>query len=167
MQFAQSLKRILNEKGITKYRLAKELGVHQTTVKNWLDGKTEPKFETIEKIAFFLNVTPSDLFNDNYDYFGADQEEAEKVFRDYFKEYTEYQKNIHKRIQNGEIQQIRDEIFDAALNYKDEPLSDQAIMYKDTITKYNSLNTLGKNKANEYITDLSEQEKYTKPDNED
>lgn len=37
----------------------------------------------------------------------------------------------------------------------------------DTIAKYDSLNTLGQQKANEYITDLSEQEKYTKPDNED
>ncbi|MCI7804996.1 MAG: helix-turn-helix domain-containing protein [Oscillospiraceae bacterium] len=37
----------------------------------------------------------------------------------------------------------------------------------DMIMKYNKLNTLGQHKANEYITDLSEQEKYTKPDNED
>ena len=31
----------------------------------------------------------------------------------------------------------------------------------DTISKYDSLNDTGKQKANEYITDLSEQEKYT------
>lgn len=31
----------------------------------------------------------------------------------------------------------------------------------DTILKYDCLNDVGKQKANEYITDLSEQEKYT------
>ena len=35
------------------------------------------------------------------------------------------------------------------------------------IKNYASLNLSGMIKANEYITDLSEQEKYTKPDNED
>lgn len=37
----------------------------------------------------------------------------------------------------------------------------------DTICKYDKLNKLGKQKANEYITDLSEQEKYTTPDQND
>ena len=37
---------------------------------------------------------------------------------------------------------------------------------QDTIAKYDSLNALGQKKANEYITDLSEQEKYTTPDEE-
>ena len=32
----------------------------------------------------------------------------------------------------------------------------------DTILKYDCLNDVGKQKANEYITDLSEQEKYSK-----
>ena len=38
---------------------------------------------------------------------------------------------------------------------------------QDTISKYDSLNALGQKKANEYITDLSEQEKYTTPDEEE
>lgn len=38
---------------------------------------------------------------------------------------------------------------------------------QDTIAKYDSLNALGQKKANEYITDLSEQEKYTTPDEEE
>ena len=41
------------------------------------------------------------------------------------------------------------------------------LLKQDTISKYDILNTFGQQKANEYITDLSEQEKYTKPDNED
>ena|GEM_PF-6068075 len=55
----------MQEKQITKYRLAKLLGVHQTTVKNWLDGKTEPKFDMIEKIANALNITTDDLMVDD------------------------------------------------------------------------------------------------------
>ena len=32
----------MKERGESNYRLAKEIGVSQTTVKNWLDGKNEP-----------------------------------------------------------------------------------------------------------------------------
>lgn len=41
------------------------------------------------------------------------------------------------------------------------------LLKKELINAYNSLNTTGKCKVNEYIIDLSELEKYTKPDNED
>lgn len=64
MQVAQRIEKIMQEKGITKYRLAKELGVHQTTVKNWLDGKTEPKYEMLERIAAVLSIEAWRLFYD-------------------------------------------------------------------------------------------------------
>lgn len=32
----------MKEKGESNYRLAKEIGVSQTTVANWLSGKNEP-----------------------------------------------------------------------------------------------------------------------------
>ena len=42
MRFAETLAGLMKEKGESNYRLAKEIGVSQTTVKNWLDGKNEP-----------------------------------------------------------------------------------------------------------------------------
>ena len=46
------------------YRLAKEVGVHQTTVKNWLDGESEPKIAALEKIVGLLGVSYDELLGD-------------------------------------------------------------------------------------------------------
>lgn len=42
MRFAETLAKLMQEKGETQYRLAKEIGVSQAAVKNWLDGNTIP-----------------------------------------------------------------------------------------------------------------------------
>ena len=65
MHFPQRLHAIMKQKELSNYKLAKELGVHQTTIRNWLDGKTVPKFETIERIALILDVSPLQLLFDN------------------------------------------------------------------------------------------------------
>lgn len=49
--------------------------------------------------------------------------------------------------------------------YEFEKYTDKRIE-EDMIKKYRKLNSTGKQKANDYITDLSEQEKYTTPDEE-
>ena len=42
MRFSETLAALMKEKGESNYRLAKEIGVSQTTVANWLSGKNEP-----------------------------------------------------------------------------------------------------------------------------
>lgn len=42
MRFAETLAKLMQERGETQYRLAKEIGVSQAAVKNWLDGKAIP-----------------------------------------------------------------------------------------------------------------------------
>lgn len=42
MRFAESLAKLMQERGETQYRLAKEIGVSQAAVKNWLDGSAIP-----------------------------------------------------------------------------------------------------------------------------
>lgn len=42
MRFAETLAELMRERGESRYRLAKELGISQTTIKNWLEGKNEP-----------------------------------------------------------------------------------------------------------------------------
>lgn len=56
MGFAQRLKQAMADRSITMYRLAKELGVHQTTIKNWLDGKGEPHLRQLQQIARILDA---------------------------------------------------------------------------------------------------------------
>ena len=42
MRFSETLAALMKEKGESNYRLAKEIGVSQTTVANWQSGKNEP-----------------------------------------------------------------------------------------------------------------------------
>lgn len=57
MAFAQRLSELLKKGNMTAYRLSKTLGVHQTTVKNWLEGNSTPRTEYIEKIAEHFGVS--------------------------------------------------------------------------------------------------------------
>lgn len=57
MTFAQRLAELLKNGNMTAYRLSKTLGVHQTTVKNWLDGNSKPRTEYMEKIAEHFGVS--------------------------------------------------------------------------------------------------------------
>lgn len=63
MQIAQNLQKIMTLKHVSKYRLAKLLNVHQTTIKNWIDGKTVPSPEKVSRIAAALNVYESELLD--------------------------------------------------------------------------------------------------------
>ena len=42
---------------MSKYRLAEEIGVHQTTIKNWLEGNTVPSASDMNKIAVYFDVS--------------------------------------------------------------------------------------------------------------
>ncbi|WP_324824994.1 helix-turn-helix domain-containing protein [Sinanaerobacter sp. ZZT-01] len=56
MTFSEILRRLMKNGNITPYRLSKDLNVHQTTIKNWLDGQT-PGPENIQKIANRFHVS--------------------------------------------------------------------------------------------------------------
>lgn len=60
--------KIINEKGITPYKVWKETGVSQTTLSSWKKGTYTPKLETLEKIADFLEVDVYYLNGDNLPY---------------------------------------------------------------------------------------------------
>ena len=61
MNFAQALKKAMAEKGVTAYRLSKDLGVHQTTISNWLNGKSAPRMRIVHRISQVLGVQIDDL----------------------------------------------------------------------------------------------------------
>ncbi len=49
--------RLLSEKGITAYRVAKETGIPQSTFTSWKNGVYSPKDEKMKKIADYLGVS--------------------------------------------------------------------------------------------------------------
>lgn len=48
---------LLQERGITPYRVAKETGVSQGSLSDWKNGKSTPKYEKMIKIAEFFGVS--------------------------------------------------------------------------------------------------------------
>lgn len=59
--------RLLKEKGLTAYRVAKDTGVTTATLTSWKQGKYTPKAEKLQKIADYLGVTVDYLKGENTD----------------------------------------------------------------------------------------------------
>lgn len=59
--FANRLKTLRNEKGVTQAELAKYLNVSQNAVYNWENEKREPNIKSIERLAKYFNVSASYL----------------------------------------------------------------------------------------------------------
>lgn len=49
--------KLLEERGITAYRVAKETGINTATFTSWKQGKYTPKRDKLQKIAEYLGVT--------------------------------------------------------------------------------------------------------------
>lgn len=48
---------LLKARGITAYRVAKDLGLSPTVFSDWKTGKSKPKIEKLKKIADYFGVT--------------------------------------------------------------------------------------------------------------
>jgi transcriptional regulator with XRE-family HTH domain len=57
--FRRRLKDIKEKEGITIYRLAKNIGVNEATVRGWLTGRTEPRGKNLTKLAAHFKVHPA------------------------------------------------------------------------------------------------------------
>ena len=64
MGFAQNLKYIKDQLGLTNYRLAKLFGCSQSSLINWLDNGVIPHAKTRQKIADHFGITLAELDGD-------------------------------------------------------------------------------------------------------
>lgn len=62
MEVKERLKQILQEKGWTQYRLAKECSIPQATLENIFQRGTVPTIYTLEAICKTLNITLAQFF---------------------------------------------------------------------------------------------------------
>lgn len=56
---------ILQERGITPYKVSKETGVSQSTLSDWKKGRSTPKSDNMKKIADYLDVSVDYLMTGN------------------------------------------------------------------------------------------------------
>lgn len=64
MNIAEPLKKMMDEKKVSRSRLGREIGVHTSTVSNWLDGK-DVKLENLATLCSYFDCT--------MDYFVGDE----------------------------------------------------------------------------------------------
>lgn len=57
MSFEKNLNRLMNERGLSRYRISKDLGVSPQTACNWADGKSIPDIKSAMKLAEYFGVT--------------------------------------------------------------------------------------------------------------
>lgn len=49
--------KLLEERGVTPYQVFKATGVAQSSLSDWKNGKSKPKYEKMVKIADYFNVS--------------------------------------------------------------------------------------------------------------
>lgn len=60
----EKLQQMQTERFETNYALAKNIGVHQTTIKNWKDGKVTPQLEHLGLLASHFGCTVDELLKE-------------------------------------------------------------------------------------------------------
>lgn len=53
----QKFKNLLDARGVTSYKVAKDLGFNPTLFSDWKSGKSNPKADKLKKIAEYFGVT--------------------------------------------------------------------------------------------------------------
>lgn len=72
MTIGERIKKLRLEKGLTQQQLSEKCGIDSANLRKYELGKQNPKFETIERIAKALEVSPFDLKLGEYSQAGLD-----------------------------------------------------------------------------------------------
>lgn len=147
----ENIKRIRKQKGLTQQQLADVLNVKRAAISKYEKGIVSPNSEQLWKIADALGVRLQHLIEDPKSIWEMDAEELAVIEEE------------HEFIKSLTGTSLQDKRVDEAIAARKQQLAVKQHR-SNIIAKYDSLNSLGRQKADEYITDLSEQEKYTVPD---
>ena len=59
--FSINLKRMMDQRGVSRQDLSKMLGVSYFTISDWVNGKKYPRMDKVEMLADYFGVLKSDL----------------------------------------------------------------------------------------------------------
>ena len=62
--FSINLKRLMEQKGISRQDLSKVLGVSYFTISDWVNGKKYPRMDKVEMLATYFGILKSDLIEE-------------------------------------------------------------------------------------------------------
>lgn len=110
---------LLQKKGVSSYKVAKEAGVTQTALSNWKSGRSTPTAKTLQKIADYFGVTIDYLMtgNDSSEQQGLTARDNRDIAKDL--------DNIMKKLTSGE---------NGPASYNGEEISPEAAeLFKDEL----------------------------------
>lgn len=82
MEFSYKLRLLIEEKNITQKQLAGDLQIPVSTLGGYVQGTSEPDFETLKMIAGYFGVTPNYLLDYHTNNIKNDKEEdILRIFR--------------------------------------------------------------------------------------
>lgn len=158
--FAETLRRLMKEKGITHKALSSTVGVHRTTITDYVNSRRLPPEEVFHRIhqvlpdkelydAYFAETRPKDRKNkplisaDNsvYNYYAAKQENLDEINRNLDLILKKYGEKVAEK-------QDKDEYYIA-----------HALMYLVNFMQHENLNKLF---PTDYIRYVKLLEKYNK-----
>ena len=61
MEFSQKLKLLMQERKLSAYKMANDLHCSQTTIRNWLDGKTMPQPRAVIQLCEYFDISELEL----------------------------------------------------------------------------------------------------------
>lgn len=109
---------LLQKKGVSSYKVAKEAGVTQTALSNWKSGRSTPTAKTLQKIADYFGVTIDYLMT------GDDSSEQSLTARDN-RDIAKDLDNIMEKLTSGE---------NGPASYNGEEISPEAAeLFKDEL----------------------------------
>lgn len=63
MNFSEKLRLLIDEENITQKQFANDLNIAPSTIGGYVQGVSEPDFETLKRIALYFNVSADYLLN--------------------------------------------------------------------------------------------------------
>lgn len=165
--FANKLKQLRLEHGLTQSELAKEFNVTQNAIFNWENGKREPNLEMVTKIANYFNTTLAFLLdgNDNYKYI------PQYVNRDKSNDYPKVQgapnfTGTSTTLASVETYERLHVLIDQQ-GMTDEEREKTSVQLNKLLADFSYLNSIGKKKAVERVAELTEILRYVQKKEEE
>ncbi|MEK3749454.1 helix-turn-helix domain-containing protein [Paenibacillus sp. FSL E2-8871] len=106
---------LLNQHGITAYRVAKDTGITTATLTSWKQGKYTPKREKLQKIADYFGVTVNYLMGVSEE--SKDQQEDKPYYALSEKDERDIAKELEKM--------MNDLNSNASFAFMGEPMDDE------------------------------------------